>query len=108
MKEFLSIVAIFIGVVVFIFGLSFIVTDGNLALFSYFAPKYAAVQRQVYVQTPSFILGNQADLEQQARAYRASTDPAQQAVIKAGLQTTVDNLGTGFPVPNDVKSILTQ
>jgi hypothetical protein len=91
-----------LGVFLFLFILQF----AGLANYSFFAPKYAAVQRQVYVQTPSFILGNQADLEQQARAYSSEKDPAQKAVLFAGMQTTIDNLGPDFPVPYNVKAIM--
>ena len=108
MKEILAWTFGSIGAVILLCLLGFIATGGNLLSYAYFAPKYQAIQRQVYTQSPSFILGNQGELEQQARAYRASTDPSAQAVIKAGMQTDVDNLGTGFPVPTDVNAILNQ
>jgi hypothetical protein len=102
----IKVIGSFFVAVMAVVGVLFILQSVGLANYAFFAPKYAAVQRQVYVQTPSFILGNQADLEQQARAYTSEKDPTQKAIILSGMQTTIDNLGPDFPVPTNVKAVM--
>jgi len=105
MKTFFTAAASLIGIMSLLFFIGFISTGGNLAMLAFWGPKYQAIQRNIYTQSPSFILGNQADLEQQVRAYNNATDPGVKAVMRAGIQTTIDNLGTGFPVPPDARAI---
>jgi hypothetical protein len=106
MKEIFLIISTFFGFLILMFVVSFVVTDGSIMQYAYFAPKLQAIQRNIYVETPSFVLGNDADLEQTAQAYNESNDPTQKESIKAGLIATVNNLPPDFKVPANVEQII--
>jgi amino acid transporter len=40
-----------------VYGLGFLATGGDLAIYRFWAPKYANAQRQVFVNTQSYVQG---------------------------------------------------
>lgn len=65
----------FIGVLVLVFGLSWIATGNDFFLYKYFAPKQEQVRRQVFEQTRSFNQGMIQELENMEFEYEKTTDP---------------------------------
>jgi len=106
MSDAIKAFAAVIGGILSLLVLAFVLQYAGLISLGFFGPKYQAIKRDIYTQSPSYVLGNQADLEHQARAYREATDPETKAVILSGLHATVDNLGNEFPIPADVEQIL--
>ena len=71
MKEFFIAIFGLIMIVVLVLALNFL----GLFSYSFFAPKYEAVRREVFINTPSYQLGKQQELSKiQREASGASTD----------------------------------
>jgi hypothetical protein len=81
----------------------FISTGFDLAQYAFWAPKYKAVERQVYQQTPSYINGNLADLRNAADQIRREKDAESKSTEAAALRDKINHLPPDFPVPADVK-----
>jgi hypothetical protein len=77
----MKVIIFLIGIVVLaaaIFGLSF----GSYQLYKYFAPKYAAVDREVFKESPSYNDGMIRDLENLMMEYRKA-DASHKEALKA-------------------------
>jgi hypothetical protein len=57
MKEFFSVLFVICVFIVLSLGLGWIAEGNNFFLYKFFAPKYAAVQRQTFEQTKSYNQG---------------------------------------------------
>ena len=65
-------------------GLVFIFSIGclNLGYKAFFAPKHAAIDRQVFEQTQSYVHGKIQDLAKYKREFNESKDPAARKAIQ--------------------------
>jgi hypothetical protein len=77
--------AIFAGILLFvtIIGLTWVVQGNEFFLYQYFAPKQAAVQRQVFENTKSYNQGMIQELQNMAFDYAKA--PAEQKPLLAGM-----------------------
>ena len=66
------------------FGLSYFA----LFQFGYFAPKFEAVKREVFVNTPSFILGKEQELAKYRGEYLRG-DESTKAIIKSVISQSI-------------------
>ena len=87
MKIFLSIIGAILGIILLII-LGFALTGVNLFSYSFFAPKYAAVQRQVYENTPSYLLGKEQEIAKDRQEYLMGNDDTK-AIIKSVLMQSM-------------------
>ena len=55
-------IAVFFGVIVLILGLTWLSTGNDFFLYKYWAPKQANVQREVFINTNSYIQGKDSQL----------------------------------------------
>lgn len=76
-----------------IYGLGFLATGGDLAIYKYWAPKQAAAERQVFEQTPSFVHGKIEYLTRLRFEYQNATGAQKQGIAQLILDeaSTVDN-----------------
>lgn len=87
----LGIVLSVLLVVVLVIGLGWLFEANDLAMFGFYAPKYANVQRNVYENTHSYNRGMETNLQQLHGQYITAT-PTQQAAIGAlALQEVADD-----------------
>lgn len=78
------------GIILFfatIFGLQYF----DLLSFSFFAPKYAKVQRNVFENTPSYVQGKIQDLSNYKLQYDQDTSLANKQAIKSVIQLQFSN-----------------
>mgnify|MGYP001575058376 CR=1 FL=1 len=80
MKSFLVGIVAFVGIMVVILCLGWVVTGNEFFLYRYFAPKQEAVRRQVFEQTKSYNQGMIQELENMRFQYVQAT-PEQQAAL---------------------------
>jgi len=73
-------------------GLGWFVQGNDFFMYKYFAPKQAAVERQVFEQTPSYVKGMVQELENMQVKYVQTDDPDAKATI-AG---TILHRASGF------------
>ena len=89
-----------------ILGLSWVVTGNDFFLYKYFAPRQAAVQRQVFENTPSYNQGMVQELQGMQFQY-VKADSAQ----KAALATIILSRATAYGIdklPNDLRSFVSE
>ncbi len=82
-----SILATIAGLILFlglVFGLSYFA----LFQFGFFAPKYAAIERQVFENTPSYLLGKEQEIAKDRQEYLTSNDDSK-AIIKSVLRQSM-------------------
>lgn len=92
MKVFLGVIASVVGffVIIMLFAaLGFLGSAYQLALYSYFAPRYANVQRQVYENTHSYNAGMVQNLYEMMFAYNKTTDPNSKIAMRGVFLHTV-------------------
>ena len=85
MKIFLYIIGSIFGLILLL-ALGFGLMGYDLFTFSFFAPKYAAVQRQVYENTPSYLLGKEQEIAKDRQEYMTTTDQASKVAITSVLR----------------------
>lgn len=78
MKDFLNAMLVVVGIIMVI-GLA---TYGYLYLYRDVAPKFAGVERQVFVATPSFVQGTIRHLTQLESDYRRARDEATRETLR--------------------------
>lgn len=80
-------------IVIVVSVLGFIATGGDLATYAFWAPKRAAVERQVFEQTPSFVHGKIEYLTRLRFEYQTATGAQKLALQQLILDeaSTVDN-----------------
>ena len=91
MKIFFAIIGGFLALILIgilfgalIFGLQYL----SILNFGFFAPKIEAVKRQVFVNTPSFILGKEQEIAKYRGEYLMG-DEDKKAIIKSVLSQTL-------------------
>lgn len=85
MKTFLAIVGSILALILMIL-VGFALQGVDLFSYSFFAPKYAAVQRQVYENTPSYFLGKEQEIAKDRQEYLTTTDSESKASITSVLR----------------------
>lgn len=84
-SEIVSFLAIVLLIAVFALALSWGAAGNQFFLYRYFAPKFAAAQRNVFENTPSYQIGTIQSLQKMQFEYEQATDaqkPALAAIIR--------------------------
>lgn len=103
MREIGIWVLVILAILVVGFGLAWIVQGENFILYKYWAPKQAAVERQVFQQTPSYQQGTVGELYNMMFEYNKTTDPkAKEAMASIILHRANEYAGTGNKLPDDL------
>ena len=98
----------FLAVVV-VLGLDWVGTGNDFFLYKYFAPKQAAVQRQVFENTPSFNKGMIQELENMEFEYIHEKDPNAKAALASIILHRASGYNLNDPdVPADLRSFISE
>ena len=86
------------------YGLGFLATDGDLAIYRFWAPKQANAEREVFEQTQSYVQGKVEYLNQLRLDYEFADGPQKEALRRTILTeaSTVDN----SKLPLDLRSFV--
>lgn len=71
-----------LGIMVFVLGIGWIAEGNDFFMFKFFAPKRAAVERQVFEETKSYNDGMAQELSAMEIDY-AKADPGQKAALRS-------------------------
>ena len=106
MSDVMKAIGVVLLLVFVMLGLSWVVMGNDFFIYQWLAPKKAAVERQIFENTPSYIRGNIQELEKQHMDYIKAT-PAQQAAMKPVIlqEAAVINQDQ---LPPDLKSWISQ
>ena len=99
------IVLVLFVVLVVSYGLGFLATGGDLAIYRFWAPKYANAQREVFVNTNSYIQGKTDYLSRLRMEYTTSKDPDQKAALKTLILTEASNVDNS-KLPTDLQGFI--
>jgi hypothetical protein len=86
-----ALVAGFVFLVV-LYGVGFLTTGGDLAIYRFWAPKRANAERQVFINTNSYIQGKTDYLSRLRLEYQTSKDPDQKAALRTLIITEASNV----------------
>jgi len=81
-------------VMVLIYGIGFLATGGNLFIYKFWAPKKANAERQVFVNTNSYVQGKTDYLNRLRLAYKSSDSVSQKAALKETILSEAANIDT--------------
>jgi len=101
MKYVLAVIA----VIALLFGLSWAVEGNDFFLYKYFAPKRANVEREVFVNTNSYIQGKTDYLSRLRLEYQTSKDPDQKAALRTLIITEASNVDNS-KLPVDLQGFI--
>lgn len=83
-------IAAFVGFVVVVCGLGWVLTGNDFMLYRYFAPKQEAVRRQVFEQTKSYNQGMVQELQNMQFQYEQADDSHKAALASVILHRAAD------------------
>jgi|SRR5665213_506297 len=84
---------VFVAVLVLFYGLGFLATGGNLAIYKFWAPKQANAERQVFENTQGYVQGKTEYLTRLEYQYKVA-DPDRKPALRTLIideASTVDN-----------------
>ena len=81
-----------IVMLVIIYGIGFLATGGDLFIYKFWAPKRANAERQVFVNTNSYIQGKTDYLSRLRLEYSTSKDSDEKAALKNLIITEASNV----------------
>lgn len=102
---FLTVLLIFVFLTVFAVS-GFLGESYQLAIYSYFAPRYAKVERNVFENTPSYQIGNVQELHNMQMQYYSTKDPNGKAAIAALILHRADDIPDENTLPSDLKEFI--
>lgn len=76
-----------IGIIVLLLGVTWLAQGNDFFMYKVFAPKYAEVQREVFLNTPSYKQGNSNEVRQYQAQYTTATDTQKQALASVILSS---------------------
>jgi hypothetical protein len=90
---------------VLIYGFGFLATGGDLAIYRFWAPKQANAEREVFVNTNSYIQGKTDYLNRLRFEYTSSKDTEQKAALKTLILSEASNVDNS-KLPNDLQGFI--
>lgn len=80
-------------IVILFYGIGFLATGGDLAIYRFWAPKRANAERQVFEQTQSYVQGKVDYLSRLRMQYQNATGPQKESLrqLIVSEASTVDN-----------------
>ena len=73
------------------YGLGFLATGGDLAMYRFWAPKQADAQREVFEHTQSYIEGKRGNIARMRLEYE-NADPAHKAALRTMILSEADSV----------------
>lgn len=90
---------------VILYVIGFLTTGGNLAIYRFWAPKYANAQREVFVNTNSYIQGKTDYLNRLRFEYIKSKDADERAGLKTLILSEASNVDNS-KLPVDLQGFI--
>ena len=91
----------FLLLMVFFYGVGFLATGGNLAIYRFWAPKQANAEREVFVNTQSYVQGKTEYINQLRMAY-GNADGGQKETLRQTILTEASTVDMG-KLPTDLQ-----
>lgn len=88
---------------VVITALAWLSMGNEFFLYKFFAPKRAAVERQIYKETPSYVDGNSQELSDMQTEYLKSKDKAEKSILASAWLHKADGYGYD-KLPSNLKA----
>jgi hypothetical protein len=85
------IAAAIIAMLAMMYGLGFLATGGDLAIYKFWAPKQADAQREVFEHTQSYIEGKRGNIARMRLEYETA-DPAHKAALRTMILSEADSV----------------
>lgn len=85
-------------------GLGWVLEANDIAMFGFFAPKRAVIERKVFEETPSYVRGNIQELQLERRHY-IDADDAHKAALRSVILAQADGINQD-QLPPDLKAWL--
>ena len=104
MKVFQIVVLAFL-VLALVYGAGFLATGGNLSIYRYWAPKQANAEREVFVNTNSYIQGKTDYLSRLRFEYQSSKDSDQKAALRTLILSEAANVDNS-KLPADLQGFI--
>lgn len=82
MSDYTKVVLWGVVVLVTIYAFGFLATGGDLAIYSFWAPKQANVERKVFENTQSYVQGKVSYLSQLRLDYEQATEQTQKNALR--------------------------
>jgi hypothetical protein len=97
--------AMILGIVV-LYGVGFLVTGGDLAIYTFWAPKRANAERQVFVNTNSYVQGKTDYLSRLRYEYQSTKDERQKSALRSLIISESSNVDI-TKLPTDLQGFIT-
>jgi hypothetical protein len=92
-------------ILVLVYGAGFLATGGDLAIYRFWAPKRANAEREVFVNTNSYIQGKTDYLSRLRLEYQTSKDADQKAALRTLILTEASNVDNS-KLPTDLQGFI--
>jgi hypothetical protein len=104
MKVFNRTVVILL-ILVLAYGVGSLATGGNLVIYRFWAPKQANAEREVFVNTNSYIQGKTDYLSRLRFEYQSSKDESQKAALRTLILSEAANVDNS-KLPTDLQGFI--
>lgn len=104
MKNKFLIALITVGSIAGIYALGFVLQAMNLGLYAFWAPKYQAVERQVFEESKPYVQGKITYLNRLRGDYELASE-SQKPAIKAVIKREASQIKTEY-LPADLRSFI--
>lgn len=94
MKLAFQVFGVILLVIVLAYGLGFAMTGGDLAIYSFWAPKQANAERRVFEHTQSYVEGKIEFIAKSEREYKEATSEQEKDALRTLIldeASTIDN-----------------
>ena len=99
---------VFLGLVLFLvmaYGLGFLATGGELAIYKFWAPKQENVRRQVFENTQSYVQGKIEYLTRLEYQYKTAETPDSKGALKSLIISEASNIDND-KLPPELQSFI--
>ena len=105
MLTFFKGLGVLLLILVLVYGIGFLTTGGDLAIYKFWAPKQANAERQVFVNTNSYVQGKTDYISRLRFEYQSAKDPDQKAALKTLILSEASNIDTS-KLPIDLQGFI--
>jgi hypothetical protein len=90
---------------ILLYGIGFLATGGNLAIYRFWAPRQANAEREVFVNTNSYIQGKTDYLSRLRFEYQSAKDADQKAALRTLILSEAANVDNS-KLPTDLQGFI--
>jgi hypothetical protein len=104
----MKVALVIVVAVIFLYGIGFLMTGGDLVIYRFWAPKQENAKRVVFENTQSYVQGKQEYLSRLCQQYRDTASADQKASLRTMIldeASTVDNSKLSGSVPACINAL---